>query len=99
MATKKEIAVGLREVLAAEGLELNKGESEKVVSTVFEVIFNKLAQGEEVKVAGFGGWEVKDSAPRKGHNPQTKEEIEIPASKRVGFKSGSALKIAVKALV
>ena len=61
-----------------------------------ETIEETLASGDKVQVIGFGTFEVRDRAARKGRNPQTGEEIQIPASKVPGFKAGKALKEAVK---
>ena len=54
-----------------------------------------LAGGEKVQLVGFGAFEVKERGARVGRNPQTKEEIEIPASRIASFKIGKALKDAV----
>ncbi|MFK3936668.1 HU family DNA-binding protein [Alkalihalobacillus sp. NPDC078783] len=97
--TKKEIAAELREVLATTGLELNKGESQTVVNSVFDIVTAKISQGEKVQVSGLGGFEVNDTKARKGRNPQSGEEIEIAASKRISYKPAKPLKDAVKALV
>ena len=51
-----------------------------------------LVKGEKVQLVGFGSFEVRKRAARKGRNPQTKEEIKIPASKAPVFKAGKALK-------
>ncbi len=53
-------------------------------------------KGEKVQLVGFGSFEVRERAERKGRNPQTREEIIIPASKVPVFKVGKALKDAVK---
>ena len=58
------------------------------VSTVTE----SLKKGDKVQLVGFGSFEVRKRAARKGRNPQTKEEIKIPASKAPVFKAGKALK-------
>ena len=55
-----------------------------------------LAKDEKVQLIGFGNFEVRERAARKGRNPQTGEEIEIAASKIPAFKPGKALKDAVK---
>ena len=55
-----------------------------------------LAEGERVQVIGFGTFEVRERAARKGRNPQTGKEIDIAASKVPAFKAGKALKDAVK---
>jgi DNA-binding protein HU-beta len=52
--------------------------------------------GDKVQLVGFGSFEVKDRAARTGHNPRTKEVIEIPASRLPVFKPGKALKSAVE---
>ena len=61
----------------------------------FESIQQSLSKGEKVQLIGFGNFEVRGAA-RKGRNPQTGKEIEIPASKVPAFKAGKALKDAVK---
>ncbi|MBH9787557.1 HU family DNA-binding protein, partial [Clostridioides difficile] len=54
------------------------------------------AKGDKVQLIGFGNFEVRERAARKGRNPQTGKEIEIAASKVPAFKPGKALKDAVK---
>ena len=72
------------------------GDTKKVaeasVNALVEVITEALAEGEKVQLVGFGSFEVRNRAARKGRNPQTKEEIKIPASKAPVFKAGKALK-------
>ncbi|NCU16375.1 HU family DNA-binding protein [Pallidibacillus pasinlerensis] len=80
----------------ANATELTKKDASKAVDAVFDTILNALANGEKVQLIGFGNFEVRDRAARKGRNPQTGEEIEIPASKVPAFKPGKALKEAVK---
>ncbi len=80
----------------AEKTELTKKDATKAVEAVFDTIQETLANGEKVQLIGFGNFEVRDRAARKGRNPQTGEEIEIPASKVPAFKAGKALKEAVK---
>ena len=76
------------------------GDSKKSVAPVVDAVFEQieafLADGEKVQLIGFGSFEVSDRAARKGRNPQTGDEIEIPASKVPAFKPGKALKDAVK---
>ncbi|WP_080146324.1 HU family DNA-binding protein [Marinilactibacillus piezotolerans] len=76
--------------------DLTKKDATAAVEAVFETIKDSLANGEKVQVIGFGNFEVRDRAARKGRNPQTGEEIQIPASKVPAFKAGKALKDAVK---
>ena len=80
----------------AESSELSKKDASKAVDAVFEAITSSLKSGEKVQIIGFGNFEVRDRAARKGRNPQTGAEIEIAASKVPAFKPGKALKDAVK---
>ena len=80
----------------AEKTNLTKKDVTAAVEALFETIEETLASGDKVQVIGFGTFEVRDRAARKGRNPQTGEEIQIPASKVPGFKAGKALKDAVK---
>ena len=79
----------------AEKTGASKKDSEKLVSAVFETITDALVAGDKVALVGFGAFEVKERGARVGRNPQTKEEIEIPASRVASFKIGKALKDAV----
>ncbi len=69
-----------------------KKSAEASLNAVTEVITAALKKGEKVQLVGFGSFEVRKRAARKGRNPQTKEEIKIPASKAPVFKAGKALK-------
>ena len=60
-----------------------------------DVIKNELANGEKVALVGFGTFEVRERAARKGRNPQTGAEIEIAAAKAPAFKAGKDFKEAV----
>lgn len=80
---------------AAEKAGLSKKDTEKVINATFDAITETLAQGDKVQLVGFGAFEVKERGERIGRNPQTKEEIKIPASKAPAFKAGKALKDAV----
>ena len=80
----------------AEKTNLTKKEVTVTVDALFESIQETLATGEKVQVIGFGNFEVRERAARKGRNPQTGEEIQIEASKVPAFKPGKALKDAVK---
>ena len=79
----------------AEKAELSKKDSEKAVNAALDVITDALKAGDKVQLVGFGAFDVKTRAARVGRNPQTKKEIEIPASKIPQFKAGKALKDAV----
>jgi len=76
--------------------ELTKQDSKKVVDALFETISNTLAKEGKIQLLGFGTFEVRERAERTGRNPQTGEEMTIPASKVPAFKPGKELKEAVK---
>ena len=69
-----------------------KKSAEASVNALVDVITEALVKGDKVQLVGFGSFEVRKRAARKGRNPQTKEEIKIPASKAPVFKAGKALK-------
>jgi len=76
----------------AEKAALSKKDSEAAVTAALEAITAALSEGEEVRLVGFGTFEVKKREARIGRNPKTKEEIQIPATKVPAFKPGKALK-------
>lgn len=80
----------------AEKADFTKKDAEKVVVAVFDSISDALKDGEKVQLVGFGTFEVKHREQRVGRNPQTKEEIVIPACNVPGFKAGKALKESVQ---
>ena len=80
----------------AERTELTKKDAEKAVNAVFASVQKALVEDDKVQIIGFGTFEVRTRAARKGRNPQTGETIEIPASKNPVFKAGKALKDALK---
>ena len=69
-----------------------KKDAEATLNAFVDVVTDALVKGDKVKLVGFGTFEVRKRAARKGRNPQTKEEIKIPASKAPVFKAGKALK-------
>ena len=69
-----------------------KKAAEASVNAFVETVTNALVEGDKVQLVGFGSFEVRKRAARIGRNPQTKEEIKIPASKAPVFKAGKALK-------
>ena len=71
---------------------LNKKESADIVESVFDLIKSTLEAGENLKIPGFGNFEVKEKAARRGRNPQTGESIEIAARRILTFKPSSILK-------
>ncbi|GAK04133.1 DNA-binding protein [Geomicrobium sp. JCM 19037] len=79
----------------AEHADLSKKEASKAVDAVFDNITDSLKAGDKVQLVGFGSFEVRERASRKGRNPQTGDEIEIPATKNPAFRPGKQLKDAV----
>jgi len=77
---------------------LNKREAKELVDMLFDDIKNLLSEGHEVKLSGFGNFQLRDKSPRPGRNPRTGEDVEISARRVVTFKSGQKLKESVKTL-
>ncbi|MBE7053156.1 MAG: HU family DNA-binding protein [Ruminococcaceae bacterium] len=75
---------------------LTKKDADKAITALIESITDALAKDDKVQLVGFGTFEVRARAERKGRNPLTKAEITIPASKVPAFKAGKALKDAIK---
>jgi len=71
---------------------LNKKNSEAALNAFIASVEDTLKLGDKVVLVGFGTFEVRKRAARKGRNPQTKKEITIPASKAPVFKAGKGLK-------
>lgn len=80
----------------AEKTGFSKKESTTVLNTILNEIESILVSGDKLQLIGFGNFEVRQRSARKGRNPQTGEEITIPASKVPAFKPGKELKDAVK---
>ncbi|RLA25500.1 MAG: integration host factor subunit alpha [Gammaproteobacteria bacterium] len=76
---------------------LNKREAKEMVELFFEEIKTSLEQGEQVKISGFGKFELRDKNSRPGRNPKTGEEIPISARRVVTFRTGQKLKTRVEA--
>lgn len=79
----------------ASASELTKADAGRALDAVLEAVTNALKEGNQVTLVGFGTFLVKERAARTGRNPQTKEELHIPASRVPSFKPGKALKDAV----
>lgn len=88
--TKTEL---IDQVAAESGL--TKKDSGKAIDAVFDTITQALSEGEKVQLVGFGSFEARRREARKGRNPQTGAEIEIPAQTLPIFTAGKALKDAV----
>ena len=79
----------------AGSADISKKDAEKAINAFIANIESALKKGEKVQLVGFGTFEVRERAERKGRNPQTNKEIVIPASKVPAFKVGKALKDAI----
>jgi len=89
--TKAEIAEMLFEELG-----LNKREAKEIVELYFEEIRASLERNEQVKLSGFGNFDLRDKSTRPGRNPKTGEDIPITARRVVTFKPGQKLKARVE---
>lgn len=79
----------------AEKGTLSKKDAEKALNAFIESVQDALVKGDKVQIVGFGSFEVRRRSARKGRNPQTRKEIEIPASNAPIFRVGKALKDAL----
>lgn len=79
-----------------EAISAKTGDSKKATDATLkafiDVVTDSLVRGDKVQLVGFGTFETRARAARKGLNPQTKQEIKIPACKAPVFKAGKALK-------
>ncbi|WP_142848499.1 HU family DNA-binding protein [Telmatospirillum sp. J64-1] len=80
----------------ANSTGLSKADAVKAVDGVFDSITDALKKGEEVRLVGFGTFNVAERAASEGRNPRTGEKITIPASKQPKFKPGKGLKDSVQ---
>ncbi len=90
--TKADMAESLFDELG-----LNKREARELVDMYFEELRASLAVGEQVKLSGFGNFDLRDKKERPGRNPKTGEEIPITARRVVTFRPGQKLKARVEA--
>ena len=90
--TKADMAEALFDELG-----LNKREARELVDLFFEELREALASGEQVKLSGFGNFDLRDKSERPGRNPKTGEEIPISARRVVTFRPGQKLKARVEA--
>ena len=86
--TKAELIEKVQE----RNTDLTKKEAAALVESIFDTIKDSLEAGENIKVSGFGNFQVKDKSARRGRNPQTGEEIEIAARRVLTFKPSGVLK-------
>lgn len=92
--TKAELAEHLFEELG-----LNKREAKELVENFFEEIRGALEQGQQVKLSGFGNFDLREKKQRPGRNPKTGEEIPISPRRVVTFRPGQKLKARVEGYV
>jgi len=78
-------------------LGLNKREALELVDLFFQELGASLAYGEQVKLSGFGNFDLRDKVARPGRNPRTGEKVPIPARRVVTFSPGNKLKARVQA--
>ncbi len=78
---------------------LNKREAKEFVEAYFEIIRGALESGENVKLSGFGNFQLREKNQRPGRNPKTGEEIPISARRVVTFRPGQKLRARVEAYV
>lgn len=79
----------------AEKTDSTKADAQRAVDAVIDAITEALESEDSVQLTGFGTFEVRERSARTGRNPQTGEEIQIPATKAPAFKAGKGLKDAV----
>ncbi len=82
--------------LLFERLGLNKRESKDMVEAFFDIVHASLQAGRDVKISGFGNFNIRRKAPRPGRNPRTGEVIVIQARNVVTFHASHKLKAAVQ---
>ncbi len=90
--TKANIAQEL-----ADTFGFNKRESKELVEQFYEEISSVLISGEQIKLSGFGNFELRDKASRPGRNPRTGEDVPISARRVVTFKPGQKLRSKIDA--
>jgi integration host factor subunit alpha len=80
-----------------DNIGLNKRESKDMVDALFDLITAQLVSGEDVKITGFGNFQIRSKSPRPGRNPRTGEEVPIAARRVVTFHASPKLKDQVQA--
>jgi len=79
-----------------EELGLNKREAKEILELFFDEIKSTLEAGQQVKLSGFGNFDLRDKVARPGRNPKTGEEIPVSARRVVTFRAGDKLKASVE---
>lgn len=78
--------------LLFDQIGLNKRESKDMLDSFFDLISDNLVEGQDVKISGFGNFQIRTKAPRPGRNPRTGESIPIEARRVVTFHASHKLK-------
>lgn len=78
--------------LVYERIGVSKREAARIVETMFDILKETLESGENVKISGFGSFNIQNKKPRRGRNPQTGEEITISARRVLSFKASNVLR-------
>ena len=78
--------------LLFDQIGLNKRESKDMIDAFFDLISQRLVDGEDVKISGFGNFQIRTKAPRPGRNPRTGQAIPIQARRVVTFHASHKLK-------
>ena len=86
--TKAELA----DILVDKVSNVTKNDAKEIVELFFEEIRSTLARGEEIKISGFGNFQLRDKPQRPGRNPKTGEEVPITARRVVTFHASQQLK-------
>lgn len=89
--TKADLAENL-----VDSIGLSKKDSKELVEGFFDTIRSSLVEGQQIKLSGFGNFEVREKSQRPGRNPKTGEEIPITARTVVTFRPGQKLKSKVE---
>jgi integration host factor subunit alpha len=82
--------------LLFEQIGLNKRESKDMIDAFFDLIGESLVNGDDVKISGFGNYQIRTKAPRPGRNPRTGELIPIKARRVVTFHASHKLKAQIQ---
>jgi len=96
VVSKKELIDSMvKWVEKNKGLQVTKKETEALLKAFLESVVEHLRKGHKVQLVPYGTWEVRQRSPRKGRNPRTGQEINIPARKVPVFKVGKRMKESV----
>ncbi len=90
--TKADMAISLFNAIG-----LNKKEARELVDLFFQELTACLADGEQIRLSGFGNFDLRDKEERPGRNPRTGEKVPIPARRVVTFRPGQKLRVRVGA--